>query len=103
MSRSQPLSAPPSGQRSRTRAQVARQMQRAVGDLTRTSLGRMEREMPWFASLPAEHRARIGMILQAGYNTFIDWYRNPEAPPPPVADQVFGTAPRSFAGVITLQ
>ncbi|MDX6326985.1 MAG: hypothetical protein QOK15_3339, partial [Nocardioidaceae bacterium] len=52
--------------RSEPRAQVARQLQRAVGDLTNTSLFRMEREMPWFADLPAEHRAWIGMILQAG-------------------------------------
>src|SRR4051812_35610893 len=103
MSRSQPLSAPPSGQRSRTRAQVARQMQRAVGDLTKTSLGRMESEMPWFAELSAEHRAWIGMVLQAGYNSFITWYREPDQPAPPLTVEVFGNAPRSFAGVINLQ
>ena len=86
-----------------TRTEVARQLQRAVGDLTRTSLARMEREMPWFTDLPAEHRSRIGSVLQAGYNLFIDWYCNPGSATPPVAGQVFGTAPRSFAGVITLQ
>jgi PucR C-terminal helix-turn-helix domain/GGDEF-like domain len=86
-----------------TRAEVARQLQRAVGDLTRTSLARMEREMPWFADLPPEHRSRIGSVLQAGYNLFIDWYCAPGGATPPVAGQVFGTAPRSFAGVITLQ
>ncbi len=89
--------------RGRSRVEVARQLQRAVGDLTRTSLARMEREMPWFTDLPAEHRARIGSVLQAGYNLFIDWYCNPSNATPPVAGQVFGTAPRSFAGVITLQ
>lgn len=78
-------------------------MQRAVGGLTQTSLARMEREMPWFAELAAEHRAWIGMVLQAGYNTFIAWFRNPEQPPPPLTVEVFGNAPRSFAGVITLQ
>ena len=86
-----------------TRTEVARQLQLAVGDLTRTSLARMEREMPWFTDLAAEHRARIGSVLQAGYNLFIDWYCNPTSATPPVAGQVFGTAPRSFAGVITLQ
>ncbi len=86
-----------------SRAEVARQLQRAVGDLTRTSLARMEREMPWFTDLPAEHRSRIGSVLQAGYNLFIDWYCHPGTATPPVAGQVFGTAPRSFAGVITLQ
>ena len=47
----------------RTRAQVARQLQRAVGHLTKASLARMEREMPWYGELPAEHRAWIGMVL----------------------------------------
>jgi hypothetical protein len=63
----------------------------------------MEREMPWFAELPAEHRAWIGMILQAGYNSFIAWYREPGQPAPALTVEVFGSAPRSFAGVITLQ
>lgn len=78
-------------------------MQRAVGQLTKTSLARMEREMPWVQDLPAEHRASIGLVLQAGYNSFIAWYRHPEQPTRPLTVEVFGTAPRSFAGVITLQ
>ncbi len=86
-----------------SRAQVARQMQRAVGDLTKTSLARMEREMPWVGELAAEHRAWIGMILQAGFNSFITWYRTPDQPAPPLTVEVFGSAPRSFAGVISLQ
>jgi DNA-binding PucR family transcriptional regulator len=78
-------------------------MQRAVGDLTKTSLTRMEREMPWVAELPAEHRAWIGMVLQAGFTSFITWYRTPDQPAPPLTVEVFGNAPRSFAGVISLQ
>ena len=89
--------------RARSRTQIAQQLQRAVGGLTKSSLGRMEREMPWFEELPAEHRAWIGMILQAGYNNFITWFREPSKPNPALAAEVFGTAPRSFAGVITLQ
>ncbi len=87
----------------RSRAQIARQMQRGVGGLTTTSLARMEREMPWFAELPAEHRAWIGMVLQAGFNSYITWFRNPGDPAPALTVEVFGNAPRSFAGVITLQ
>jgi hypothetical protein len=89
--------------RARSRTQIAQQLQRAVGGLTKSSLGRMEREMPWFEELPAEHRAWIGMILQAGYQNFITWFREPSKPNPGLAAEVFGTAPRSFAGVITLQ
>ncbi len=86
-----------------SRAQVARQLQRAVGDLTKTSLGRMEREMPWFVDLTAEQRSWIGMVIQGGYNTFIVWYRDPSKPAPVLTAEVFGNAPRSFAGVVTLQ
>ncbi len=78
-------------------------MQRSVGDLTKVSMGRMEREMPWFAELTAEQRAWIGMVLHAGFNTFIEWYRNPDRHAPHLAVQVFGEAPRSFTGIITLQ
>jgi hypothetical protein len=78
-------------------------MQRAVGELTKTSLGRMEREMPWFGELPAEHRAWIGSVLQAGFNSFVTWYRHPMQSARPLTVEVFGSAPRSFAGVITLQ
>ena len=41
--------------------------------------------MPWFGELPPEHRSRIGSVLQAGYNLFIDWYCNPGSATPPVA------------------
>jgi hypothetical protein len=86
-----------------SRTQVARQLQRAVSDLSKTSLARMEREMPWVGELPAEHRAWIGTVLQAGYNTFIAWFRNPDQLTPTLTVEVFGNAPRSLAGVISLQ
>lgn len=87
----------------RSRARIARQMQGAVGDLTKTSLARMERDMTWFNELDAEQRAWIGMVLQAGYTSFISWFAAPERPRPGLTAEVFGSAPRSFAGVITLQ
>lgn len=89
---------PPGG-----RAEVAQQMQRAVGDATKSSLARMEHEMAWFGELTAEQRAWIGMVLQAGFNSFIAWYRKPNRSAPQLAVEVFGEAPSSFAGVIRLQ
>jgi hypothetical protein len=89
--------------RARSRQQVARQMQRAVGDLTKVSMGRMEREMRWFGELTAEQRAWIGMVMHAGFTTFVEWYRDPDKHAPHLAVQVFGEAPRSFTGIITLQ
>ena len=48
------------------RTRVARRLHKAVGSLTTTTLARMERDMPWFRDLPAEHRSWIGLIVQAG-------------------------------------
>src|SRR3954468_2374544 len=93
----------PSKSRAKSRSTIARQMQRAVGELTRTTMARMEREMPWFPELTAEQRAWVGMVLQAGFNTFIAWYRDGGRSASPLSVEVFGNAPRSFAGVVSLQ
>jgi hypothetical protein len=87
--------------RRRTRAQIARRLQKSVGDLTTAALARMERDMPWFQQLSAENRSWIGLIVQAGINGFVTWYRSPEADAPLTAE-VFGAAPRALTGVVSL-
>jgi hypothetical protein len=91
------MSAPPR----RSRAEIAQRLQRSVGDLTTAALARMERDMPWFQSLSAENRSWIGLILQAGINSFVAWYREP-SPDSPLTAEVFGAAPRALTGVVTL-
>jgi sugar diacid utilization regulator len=61
-------------------------------------------DMPWFAELSAESRSWVGQILQAGIQGFVDWFRldDDEASPGDTAAAVFGAAPRSMTGVITL-
>ena len=70
-------------------------------------MARMDDEMPWFAELSAEDRSWVGVIVQAGIKSFIDWYadevRHPELDGTAVAAQVFGAAPRDLAGAISLQ
>ncbi len=58
--------------------------------------------MPWVVQLPAEDRSWIGLILQAGIKSFIDWFRHGEASAP-ITAEVFGAAPRDLAGDITLE
>jgi sugar diacid utilization regulator len=87
--------------RRRTRAQIAGRLQKSVGDLTTAALARMERDMPWFRQLSAENRSWIGLIVQAGINGFVAWYRSPEADSPLTAE-VFGAAPRALTGVVSL-
>lgn len=86
----------------RTRAQIAQRLSRASGALSTAALGRMETDMPWVTELPAEDRSWIGLIVQAGIKSFIDWYRHPESTPT-IRAEVFGVAPREMAGEITLE
>lgn len=85
----------------RTRAQIARRLQKSVGALTTAALTRMERDMPWFRQLSAEDRSWIGLIVQAGIGAFVTWYRDP-TPNSPITAEVFGAAPRALTGVVTL-
>src|SRR3954465_717105 len=67
-------------------------------------MSRMLTDMPWFAELSAESRSWVGQILQAGIQGFVDWFRldDDDAFPGDTAAAVFGAAPRSMTGVITL-
>jgi hypothetical protein len=85
----------------REREKIARQLQRSVGSLTTSTVNRMEREMPWFQRLSAEERSWIGLIVQAGINAFVAWYREPYGTSP-VTAEVFGAAPRALTGVVSL-
>ncbi|MGO4258630.1 PucR family transcriptional regulator [Marmoricola sp. RAF53] len=86
----------------RSRAQIAQRLTRASGALSSAALSRMEDDMPWVTQLPAEDRSFIGLIVQAGIKSFIDWYRNPEGAAA-IRAEVFGVAPREMAGEITLE
>src|SRR3954451_19346546 len=88
--------------RERDREAIAGQLQRAVGSLTTATVTRMERDMPWFRQLSAEDRSWIGLIVQAGINAFVTWYREP-SPGSLVTEEVFGAAPRALTGVVSLR
>lgn len=65
----------------------------------------MDAELPWFAALSAEARSYVGLIVQAGVKSFVDWYADSGSTPPAsqLASAVFGAAPRAMAGVISLE
>jgi hypothetical protein len=66
-------------------------------------------EVEWFRELPAEDRAWVGQIVQAGIQSFVEWHESDVGTAgelwsdSAVAASVFGVAPRALAGVITLQ
>lgn len=63
---------------------------------------RMEDNLTWYRALPAQERSWVGMIAHAGIAAFISWHAD-QGSIPPVAADVFGTAPRELARSITLQ
>jgi hypothetical protein len=81
---------------------VVQRLKNAVADVGQAALARMERDLPWFRQLSAEDRSWIGLIVQAGVNSFISWYREPGETRAITAD-VFGTAPQALTRVVTLQ
>ncbi|HET7432525.1 MAG TPA: helix-turn-helix domain-containing protein [Nocardioides sp.] len=93
---------PPPAAGSRERAATA--LSRATGSLSTAAMSRMLTDMPWFADLSAESRSWVGQILQAGIQGFVEWFRldDDDASPTDTAAAVFGAAPRSMTGVITL-
>ncbi len=81
-------------------------LQRATGALSTTAMARMETDFGWFRDLSAQERSWVGMIVQAGIKGFVDWYRiTPDGAQPDgsaLATSVFGAAPRTLTGAITL-
>jgi hypothetical protein len=84
------------------RDEAARRLQRASGALATAATARMDQRLPWFCELPADERAWVGLVAQAGISAFVDWFAH-EAPRPSVSVDVFDTAPRDLARVISLE
>ncbi len=97
----------PAAEAADRRARAVRDLHRATGQLSTAAMARMDDDMPWFAELSAQDRSWVGVIVQAGIQSFVDWYadeaRHPQLDGSAVAAQVFGAAPRALAGVISLQ
>ena len=87
------------------RARAARALRRAVGALSTAAATRMDAEVGWFRDLSAQERSWVQQILQAGVKGFVDWYPAQDADPAvaSLAATVFGAAPRTLTGVITLR
>jgi hypothetical protein len=74
-----------------------------MGALGTAAMQSMDRRLPWFRSMSAEHRSWLGLVAQAGVAAFLDWIKHPERTRPAVAGEVFGTAPRELARAVSLQ
>ena len=84
------------------RAVLSRRVQRMTGELTTAATSRMESSLPWFKALPANERASVSTIAQAGISTFVEWFISDQSASQSVA-KIFSSAPRDLARLITLQ
>ena len=65
-------------------------------------MSRVEATLPWFRAMSAEDRSWITLVAQAGIGAFVAWSRRPDAARA-ITAEVFGSAPRELARVVTLQ
>jgi hypothetical protein len=86
----------------RARKALTRRLEQASGDVASAALARMEATLPWFRTMPAETKAWIGLVAQAGVTAFIDWYQSPDSSAE-IPREVFGAAPRELARAVTLR
>ena len=56
------------------RNRVAEDLRRSIGGLSTAATSRMADDLPWFRELSAEDRSWVGMIVQAGVRSFVDWF-----------------------------
>lgn len=78
-------------------------LRQSTGMLTTAAIARMEQRLPWYRELPAEQRSWVGLVLQAGIASFIDWYADPDGRAVSPMTDVFGTAPRELMRAVRLQ
>jgi hypothetical protein len=79
-----------------------RRLERSSGALATRAVARMDDQLSWFRSMPADRRSWVTLVAQAGIASLVEWCRNPEKPPRLTGD-VFGAAPRELVRVVALK
>ncbi len=87
-------------------AATLRQIERSAGALATASVSRMDETLVWFRELPADQRAWVMLVAQAGVQSLVEWLRQGgglNGGSQAVSDEVFDAAPRALARSISLQ
>src|SRR5262245_1691730 len=83
-----------------------RSIERAAGALATASVARMDEALPWFRELPADQRAWVMLVAQAGVRSLVEWLRRrgegQVGTPQDISDGFFDAAPRALARSINL-
>jgi hypothetical protein len=78
-------------------------IERSAGALATASVARMDEVLPWFRELPADQRAWVMLVAQAGVRSLVEWLRNTGSSAQEVPDEIFDAAPRTLARSLNLQ
>jgi hypothetical protein len=84
-------------------AATLRQIERSVGALATASVAKMDEVLPWFRELPADQRAWVMLVAQAGVRSLVEWLRDARTSSQEVSDEIFDVAPRALARSLNLQ
>ncbi len=85
----------------RARAAMSKRLAAAAASMTTAALAQITAHYPWFGDLDANNRASVTLVVRAGVDGFLDWFRggagDVEQP------NIFASAPRSLMRSLTLQ
>ncbi|WP_216208602.1 PucR family transcriptional regulator [Amycolatopsis aidingensis] len=79
-----------------------RELERASGRLAQASVAAMEERLPWFSRMPAEQRAGVLLLTQAGAAGFVDWLRDSKEALKLTTD-AFRSAPQELSRWLSLR
>ncbi|ROS30979.1 PucR-like helix-turn-helix protein [Cellulomonas sp. PhB150] len=82
--------------------ETQRRVRDGAGLLAAAAMRRLDEDLDWYRTLPAEDRSWVGLVAQAGITAFVTWYADPTRPPHGVGD-IFGAAPPELTRSISLQ
>src|SRR5919206_3155545 len=87
-------------------AASVRMIERAGGSIATASVSRMDETLPWFRELPADQRAWVMLVAQAGVRSLVEWLRHRDEAgiegTQEVSDEGFDAAPRALARSLNL-
>ena len=72
------------------------------GELASATLKKLDDTLPWYRDMPPARRSAVGLVAQAGIQSFVSWFDDPDSQPWVAAD-VFGGAPRELLRSVSLQ
>jgi hypothetical protein len=85
-----------------TGTETLRRVRDGNGLLAAAAMRRLDDDLDWYRTLPAEDRSWVGLVAQAGITAFVTWFGDRSAPPHGVGE-IFAAAPPELTRSISLQ